>query len=124
VSTMDTPRQDPRGHLVRPYTVTRGRTGSDREFALESLFRATRQGLRGAASAGRDRLLIIQLCTEQVQSLAELSAHLGRPLGVTRVLVGELVDLGFLDIEEAADGVDGELSVALLERVLSGLHNL
>ncbi len=75
-------------------------------------------------ASGRDRRLIVALCTERLQSLAELAAQLGRPLDITRVLIVELADLGLLDIHEALDARGGELYVALLERVLSGLHKL
>jgi len=103
--------------------MTAGRTQPPPELVIESLLRATRSGLREAAGTGRDRRLIIELCANQVQSLAEIAARLGRPLDVARVLVADLVERGLLDIEGEAYGSD-DISVALLERVLSGLHKL
>lgn len=113
---------DPRGHLVRPYAFTAGSSQPAVQLAVETLLRATRTGRREATGAGRDRQLIIELCSNQVQSLAELAARLGRPLDVVQVLIAELVERGLLDIEDNATG--GDISVALLERVLSGLHKL
>ncbi|HEY3505453.1 MAG TPA: DUF742 domain-containing protein [Actinocatenispora sp.] len=118
------PRQDPRGHLVRPYAMTAGRTEARRDLALESMVRSTRKGVRAAPAVGRDRRIILDLCTDGYQSVAEIAAQLGRPLGVTRVLLSELAEMGLVDIEESAHMAGGEVSVALLERVLSGLHKL
>ncbi|GAA4203756.1 hypothetical protein GCM10022220_13330 [Actinocatenispora rupis] len=104
--------------------MTAGRTEAQRELALESLVRATRRGVRAAPGVGRDRRLILDLCADGYQSLAEVAAQLGRPLGVTRVLLIEMAELGLVDIEESAHMTGDEVSVALLERVLSGLHKL
>lgn len=113
---------DPRGQLVRPYAVTAGRERPV-EMAVEALLRATDNAARDAAGSGRDRQFVVELCTADVQSLAELSARLGRPLGVTRIVVAELVERGLLYVEDTGYS-EGEVSVALLERVLSGLHKL
>jgi uncharacterized protein DUF742 len=115
---------DPRGHLVRPYAFTAGSPQPSVQLAIETLLRATRAGLREAAGTGRDRQLIIELCSSQVQSLAEIAAHLGRPLDVAQVLIAELIERGLLDIEDTGYATGGDISVALLERVLSGLHKL
>lgn len=115
---------DPRGHLVRPYAMTAGRSTPAVELAVEALVRATRKGIEAAGGTGRDRRMILQLCSDRVQSLAELAARMSRPIGVTRILIAELVELGLLEIEDAAPADGGRLDVALLERVLHGLHKL
>ena len=120
----DPTSRDPRGSLVRPYAMTRGRTQGQRDIPIEALVRATADALRNAGGLGRDRQMIIHLCNAQIQSLAELAAQLDRPLGVVRVLLSDMASDGLVFIDEAAALDDGEVSVALLERVLSGLHNL
>lgn len=120
---MPTP-DDPRGHLVRPYAVTAGSPHPPVQLAVETLLRATRAGVREAAATGRDRQLIIELCSVQVQSLAEIAARLGRPLDVAQALIAELTERGLLEVEDSGNATGGDISVALLERVLSGLHKL
>ena len=56
------------------------------------------------------------------RSVAELAALAGQPLGVTRVLVGDLAATGALVVARTA-GADGS-DLALLGRVLAGLRNL
>src|SRR5690349_20336245 len=81
--------------LVRPYALTRGRTRSGRgDLALEALVR----GVDGASDPAStpERRRILELSTASLLSVAELSAHLSLPLGVVRVLVGDLADEGLL----------------------------
>src|SRR6266516_2638738 len=46
---------DPRGALVRPYAVTRGRTEPQRDIAIEAVLVTTVRGKQEARFAGRDR---------------------------------------------------------------------
>ena len=57
-------------------------------------------------------------------SIAEISAHLSVPLGVARVLVGDMVEEGLLDSQQLETGESGRPDTALLERVLEGLESL
>lgn len=76
--------------VVRPYAITGGRTGSaGPELALEALVFADPAAVV-AARLSDERRAIAMLCAE-VMSVAEISAHLGIPVGVVRVLVGDLV---------------------------------
>lgn len=104
---------------VRPYVFTRGRTRSAFELSIETLVSAAPQaqpmGLTGEHHA------VLGLCREP-RSVAELAARVGVPLGVARVLVGDLAAAGAVAVHRApgADGPD----LALMERVLSGLRKL
>jgi hypothetical protein len=110
--------------LVRPYTVTRGRTRSHRaELELEALV-ATTPGSRPSVTLHPEQQTIVQLCGGRFQSIAEISALLRLPLGVVRVLVGDLADQGLVDIYQPAHTPDHRPDVALLERVLDGLRKL
>lgn len=115
---------DPRGSLVRPYAVTGGRTRPEREIAIEALVRATPEGRRAADRLRRDQRRIVLLCGSGVRSLAELAAHLERPVGVVRVLLDDLAADGLVRIDHAAAPSDGEVGVPLLEKVLAGLQAL
>lgn len=115
---------DPRGALVRPYAVTRGRTEPRRDIALEAVMLTTVRGRAEAHFAGRDRQLIARLCDGQAQSLAEIAAHLRQPLGVARVLAADMVADGQLALHESIFEAGGDDRLAVLERVLSGLRRL
>jgi hypothetical protein len=119
VSTESTEQSGP---LVRPYAMTGGRTRSRVDIAMESLITTTPRGEAEAATGGHDWIRIGELC-QQVQSLAEIAAYLGTPLGVARVIVGDMTEAGLLDVHEPGR-LDDQLGTYLLERVLSGLRKL
>jgi hypothetical protein len=110
--------------VVPVFAVTRGRTRSrGRELPIEAVVTTVPRGAepRGAALQG-ESLAIVRLC-ERPMSLAEIGASLRVPVGVARVLVGDLVAAGYLDIHmlrptEYAGGP----SQAILGRLLDGLR--
>jgi hypothetical protein len=116
--------QDPRGNLVRPYAVTRGRTEPRRDIPIEAVLVANQSAVQEARFAGHDKYRIAVLCEAKPQSLAELSAHTRHPLGVTRVLVADMVADGLLTLHSAAPKTGFTERMNLLERVLSGLRKL
>jgi Protein of unknown function (DUF742) len=119
---MGQPQEDPRGALVRPYAVTRGRTVPSRNIAIEAILLTTARGQQESRYAGRDKQVIASLCG-QPQSLAEIAAYTRLPLGVSRVLVADMVTEGLLALHEPLDArADDRMDV--LERVLSGLRRL
>ena len=121
---MDGPRQDPRGALIRPYAVTRGRTEPVREVAIEAVLVTTPKGRQEAAFAGRDKQMIATLCDGRALSLAEIASHLRVPLGVARVLVADMATEGLLTLHDPPLHEGYEDRMNLLERVLSGLRKL
>lgn len=121
---MDDSSSDPRGQLVRPYSVTRGRTTPTSDIAIESLLGATARGSQEAPFAGRDKQLITQLCTQGPQSLAEVAAHLQMPLGVARVLVADMVNDQMLTLHTQSGPEESHERIQLLEQVLEGLRRL
>jgi hypothetical protein len=120
---MDQVGADPRGALVRPYAVTRGRTEPQRDIAMEAVLVTTARGKQEARFAGRDKQMIASLCEGRAQSLAEISAYVRLPLGVSRVLIADMVTDGFLALHDAPEA-RGDDRMELLERVLSGLRRL
>jgi hypothetical protein len=109
---------------VRPYTVTGGRTRSSNgdAFPIEALVRVlSRQGI--AVSVEKDRIL--DLAGSQYVSIAEISAHLKLPVGVVRVLVGDLVDDGLASVSGTeSNSYNPATSLSLLESVLNGISAL
>ncbi|MGW8953907.1 DUF742 domain-containing protein [Streptomyces sp. NPDC055709] len=98
----------------RPYTITAGRTVTRLNLPLEALVRTDQ---RLPIDAGQpEHHLILALCTRPT-SVAEVSAHLGVPVGVARILVSDLSGMGLVTVIELGE----EPTPALMERVLSGL---
>ncbi|MFJ9691006.1 DUF742 domain-containing protein [Kitasatospora sp. NPDC101183] len=91
------------GPLVRPYAVTGGRTGEGRRFDLIALV-VTEQPdpLLAPAGAeqpsGPEQARILDLCRGAPLSVAELAADLDLPVGVVRVLLGDLLAAGLIRV--------------------------
>jgi hypothetical protein len=118
----DNRRQEP-GRLVRPYYMTGGRTRpAHDDLELETLVSTTALGETSRKLAGVERRAIVALCRDLL-SIAEVSARLELPLGVARVLIGDMADQGFLILHRPT-GVGDRPDLALLQRVLYGLNQL
>ncbi|MEB3983071.1 DUF742 domain-containing protein [Mycobacterium sp. 663a-19] len=76
--------------LVRPYTLTAGRTATHVDLPLEAPIQALPAGQAHRWPPNDARGRIIQLCVNS-PSVAEISARLDLPVGVARVLIGDLV---------------------------------
>ena len=66
---------------------------------------------------------VAELC-EQTRSVAEVAALLSVPLGVARVLLGDMAGLGVVTVHQNASSAGNTPDLALMERVLSGLRRL
>ena len=110
--------------VVRPYALTRGRTRPGRaDLPLEALVR----GVAGISDpAGTlERRRILELVRGEILSVAELSAHLSLPLGVVRVLVGDLADDGLVVVHSGSPtAASPATNLTVLESVLNGIHSL
>ncbi|RJQ82569.1 DUF742 domain-containing protein [Pseudonocardiaceae bacterium YIM PH 21723] len=119
------PEPDPfldSGLLVRPYARTGGRTRPDYDLAIEALISTSEYGRESAAELPEHRS-ICGLCLE-TRSVAEIAAHLRLPLGVVRVLIGDMAGLGLVLVHQGGLVMGDRPSLAFLERVLSGLRRL
>lgn len=120
--------EDPRAaepassRVVRPYVLTQGRTRAPQAtFELEAQVCAQVPPSKLNRVAAPEARRIVELCQTST-SVAEIAAGLTLPLGVTRVLVGDLVAIGALKVETGAPEVSTD--VALLERLLDGIRAL
>jgi hypothetical protein len=114
--------QEP-GRLVRPYYMTGGRTRpAHDDLELETLVSTTALGATSPKVGGVERRAIVSLCRDLL-SIAEVSARLDLPLGVARVLIGDMADEGFVILHRPTT-VGDRPDLALLQRVLYGLHQL
>ncbi|OBA78831.1 hypothetical protein A9W99_22255 [Mycobacterium sp. 1164966.3] len=109
-------------NLVRPYTLTAGRTGTDVDLPLEAPVQTL--GLAHSWPAGDVRSNIIRMGVKS-PSVAEISARLDLPVGVARVLVGDLVNAGYLRVHRTlTDRSTRDERQELIGRTLRGLKAL
>ena len=114
------PRRTPR--IVRPYVLTQGRTKAPpATFALEAQVRALISADSMSRTTTPEARRIVGLCQSSV-SVAEIAARLMLPVGVARVLVGDLVAANAVTVDVGAQ--DAANDVALLERLLDGIRAL
>ena len=111
-------------NLVRPYTLTAGRTETSIDLPLEAPVKTLQAGLAHKWPPNDVKDKIIQLCTKS-PSVAEISARLDLPLGVARVLVGDLVMSRYLRVRRTlTDHSTLDERRELIGRTLRGLKAL
>lgn len=108
--------------MVRPYTVTGGRTQPRYKLAMEALVTATVYEPRDLSVLAPECQAILQFCLDW-RSVAEISAVLRIPLGVARILVADMSADGLVRVHQRDDS-EGRPDMNLLERVLSGLRKI
>ena len=114
--------QDEGDFLVRPYTVTGGRTKPRYQLEIEAMVTAAHHEARDLSLLSPECQAILKLCRDW-QSVAEISAVLQMPLGVARILIADMAVEGLVRIHQL-NHAQGGPDVKLLERVLSGLRRL
>ncbi|SEP27501.1 DUF742 domain-containing protein [Amycolatopsis saalfeldensis] len=119
---VDAPAKPARSR-VRPYARTGGRTRSDHNLALEALVSTSDDGRRYRGVRSIEHRRICDLCLD-TRSVAEIAAHLRLPLGVVKVLVGDMADLGLVLIHQTELILGDRSSREFMERVLQGLRAL
>ncbi|MFF4407311.1 DUF742 domain-containing protein [Streptomyces sp. NPDC001262] len=124
---------DAAGPVVRPYAMTRGRTRSAAEDRLDLIALViAEESLAdhpGGAHALTDQTLspehldIAELARRTPQSIAELAADLDLPVGVVRVLVGDLIDAGHVRVTRPVPPAELP-DEGILRDVIDGLRAL
>ncbi|ORB66945.1 DUF742 domain-containing protein [Mycolicibacterium tusciae] len=110
--------------LVRPYTLTAGRTEARLNLPLEAPIGklTTTKPPRWPGNDVRGRILTMSV---EVPSVAEIAAGLALPLGVARVLIGDLVTQGYLQVHTTlGDSETDDERRDLIGRTLRGLRAL
>jgi uncharacterized protein DUF742 len=120
MSLFDIPEQA--SSLVRPYAVTGGRTKPSYQLQIEAMVSASHFEARDISALSPECQSILGYCRDW-RSVAEISAVLRMPLGVARVLIGDMAMEGLVRVHQA-DHAEGRPDLNLLERVLSGLRKL
>jgi hypothetical protein len=116
------------GPLVRPYAMTGGRTSpgpTGVRFDLIALVTldAAAPGADDDSTLGPEHRTLIELCRTETQSVAELAADADLPVGVVRVLLGDLLELGRVTISRPVPPAQLP-DERILREVIEGLRAL
>ncbi|MEV2217776.1 DUF742 domain-containing protein [Streptomyces sp. NPDC050997] len=118
---------DEAGPVVRPYAMTRGRTTSAAQHRLDVIAVVVTESQaddpEGDHTLSPEQVDIVDLCREAPQSVAELSAELDLPIGVIRVLIGDLVDAEFVHVNRPVPPAELP-DESILRDVINGLRAL
>ncbi|MER8016291.1 DUF742 domain-containing protein [Streptomyces griseoluteus] len=115
------------GAMVRPYTVTRGRTRPSARHAIDLMSRVT------ALEAGPDgpgvdhaRAALLGQVRRGPRPVVELAADADLPLTVVRVLLGDLAEQGLIRIDapRRLPVHDGAADPELLREIVRRLREL
>ncbi|MCG7207963.1 MULTISPECIES: DUF742 domain-containing protein [Streptomyces] len=123
--------EDETGSLVRPYTVTRGRTKPSDRHTVDLMSQVT--ALDPGTDPGVDRrevehagAALLALVRRGARPVVELAADADLPLTVVRVLLGDLAEAGLVRIDEPrrVEPAGPAADPALLEQIVARLREL
>jgi hypothetical protein len=111
------------GPVVRPYALTRGRTRPSGEtLDLIAIITAVRGVQIDPASLDPEHIAVLRLCRLPA-SVADLAADLDLPLGVVRILLGDLQERSLVAIHHPIPPARLP-DVQILKEVVDGLRRL
>lgn len=115
------------GPLVRPYAMTGGRTKpgpTGVRFDLIALVTLDKDA-PGADDTllGPEHRTLVGLCRIETQSVAELAADADLPVGVVRVLLGDLLEMGCVTVSRPVPPAQLP-DERILREVIEGLRAL
>ncbi|NBH07207.1 DUF742 domain-containing protein [Amycolatopsis sp. SID8362] len=112
--------EEPDISLLRPYLMTSGRAQPvDQTLEIEAQVMTSRLGAASHPKLTFERQEIVSLC-RSTMSVAEVAAMLGLHIGVARVLVADLAELGYVVVRRPANHNKHDLG--MIERVIRGLE--
>lgn len=107
--------------FIRPYTLTGGRTETKVDLPFEATLLLQPHSVDRTAPSP-EALQILGVC--ESRSVAEVSALVGMPIGVARVLLGDLIEQGFIRVQSTlTDESSRDERIELIERTLRGLRS-
>jgi hypothetical protein len=109
---------DAAGRLVRPYTVSNGRTQPSTRMELLSMVMATGRLPHGGLEP--DHAEVLGLCASPT-TVAEVAARLRLPAVVTKILLSDLVDAGAIHTRSPGPAAE-PTNTAVLETILNALQ--
>ncbi|MEG3630377.1 DUF742 domain-containing protein [Streptomyces poriticola] len=119
--------EDETGSLVRPYTVTRGRTRPAPQHTFDMMAQVTALD-PGEGRPGLDhaRASLFALVGRGPRPVVELAADADLPLTVVRVLLGDLAEAGLVRIDAPRAAPEGgpQTDPELLREIVQRLREL
>jgi hypothetical protein len=111
------------GPVVRPYAMTSGRTQpSSGDFDLIAIIASSRSITSADVGLTPEHGAIIRLGQRAI-SVAEIAAHLDLPVGIVRVLLGDLLDRELI-LVRAPESTTQLPAERLFKEVIDGLRAL
>jgi Protein of unknown function (DUF742) len=112
------------GPVVRLYALTRGRTrpAGQEPLDLIDVVRVTGRVPAGAFRPAPEHRRMLNLCRRPV-SIADLASEIDLPVGVVRVLLGDLIEQRLIKVYRSASG-EAATDERLLRKLLDGLQAL
>lgn len=116
--------EDEAGPLIRPYAVAGGRTGGVRYDLDMITLVMTIHDDNGVPRMEAEHAEIVHMCRRPL-SVAEVAAKLHLPLIVTKLLICDLIDDGYLTYRPPAPAQNNAFhDTDLLQAVLNGIRKL
>ncbi|TMR24720.1 DUF742 domain-containing protein [Nonomuraea turkmeniaca] len=112
------------GPVVRPYAVARGRT-RPASSALDLLATVVSTGLPAPSHAelSAQHRRVVSCLSGQARAVAEVASEVNLPVGVVRVLLGDLLEHGLISVRAQRDKASTPTE-SLLREVINGLRAL
>ncbi|MGH3453595.1 MAG: DUF742 domain-containing protein [Nocardioidaceae bacterium] len=105
--------------FVRPYTLTAGRTKATVDLPLEATL--VRLAFSDDLELSTGARQVLETCNGR--SVAEVASLVSIPIGVVRVLLSDLVDQDFVQVQQTLTETSPVHDrIALIERTLSALR--
>ncbi len=112
------------GPVVRPYALTGGRTRHSGEaFDLVATVTATQARVADPGSLGPEHFSVLQL-VQVPATVVDIASDVDLPLGVVRILLGDLRELGLVLIQAPISMKARQVDRNTLREVLHGLRGL
>ncbi|MZE78975.1 DUF742 domain-containing protein [Streptomyces xinghaiensis] len=115
---------DTDGALVRPYTITRGRTVPERDdLTLITMVVTRYPDQPPARGLEPEHRAILERCRVPA-AVAEIAAALDLPVSVTKILIGDLIAQDRVTARPPVPAAQAGLNTTLLQAVRDGLEQL
>jgi Protein of unknown function (DUF742) len=112
------------GPVVRPYALTQGRTRHSGEaFDLVATVTATSARVAVPGGLGPEHIAVLQLA-QTPSTVVDIASDVDLPLGVVRILLGDLRELGLVTIQAPVPMKARQVDRNTLREVLHGLRGL
>ena len=112
------------GPVVRNYVLTGGRTRHSGEaFDLVATVSATRARVADPASLAPEHVSVLRVA-QSPTTVGAIASDVGLPLGVVRILLGDLREFGLVSIQAPVSMKPQQVDRNTLREVLHGLRGL